>query len=64
MTDRQYRALLDLLMCCDPWPMPDDVGDETQNAVTSLANDEARARGYADWTDAYHRFGSAVGEVP
>ena len=53
MSDEQYRALLDLMMCSDPWPV---TGDDTENQVlvTELANTEAVKRGYENWVDAYH----------
>ncbi len=54
MEDYIYRAILDLLMCSDPYPVPDDgVG---QKILTALANDEAKKRGYGDWVVAYHKF--------
>ncbi len=54
MEDYIYRAILDLLMCSDPYPVPDDgVGQEI---LIALANDEAKKRGYGDWVVAYHEF--------
>ena len=54
MTDPQYRRFLDLLMCCDPWPV-DPAGD-TQPILEALADDEAGRRGYHGWIEAYHHF--------
>ena len=53
MTDKQYQAFLVLLMCCDPWPVPDDV---TQSVMVDLADQEAQRRGYDNWIVAYHEF--------
>ena len=51
MTNRQYRAFLDLLMVADPWPVEDE---ENHQIMIDMANDEAEKRGYTDWIDAYH----------
>ena len=51
MTDIQFRALLDLTMVSDPWPLEygkDDIDD--------LLDGEARERGYSGWVPAYHDF--------
>lgn len=53
MNRKQYRALLDLVMCCDPWPVSTD-GGENEMAVKDMLNQEAQARGFPDWVDAYH----------
>lgn len=47
------RALLDLLMCCDPWPVSDKM---TEIPIACFATDQAKARGYDDWIIAYHEF--------
>jgi len=52
MNDRQFRKFLDLLMCCDPYPVTDD--PDNHFVMTSLATSEALKRGYDDWIDAYH----------
>lgn len=51
MDERQFRALLDLVMCSDPWPE----GVEREPIVT-LLNFESVMRGYGDWISAYHNF--------
>ncbi len=51
MDDIELRALLDLLMCIDPWPVPDK---HNQGIVESIANQESIKRGYSSWIDAYH----------
>ncbi|KKK92390.1 hypothetical protein LCGC14_2703410 [marine sediment metagenome] len=53
MTDLQLRAFLDLLMCCDPWPVDDDT---SQDQMTCLADMESAKRGYGDWYTAFHEF--------
>ncbi len=53
MTDKQYRAFLDLLMCSDPWPV-NKGGEEGQEILMRLAESEAKHRGYNTWVDAYH----------
>jgi len=57
MTDYELRALLDLMMCSDPWP------DTTANreVVENLLDNEARERGHDNWVDAYHRL---EGQMP
>lgn len=54
MADSEYRFFLDWLMCSDPWPISDSPLSEA--AMKGIANREAKARGYADWITAYHRF--------
>lgn len=51
LDDLEYRALLDILMCADPWP----AGETAHAALLSLAKSEGEYRGYTDWIDAYHR---------
>lgn len=52
MTDAQYRAFLDLLMCCDPWSV--DPPEGSQYILEEYANEQAEQRGYANWIVAYH----------
>jgi hypothetical protein len=54
MTDRELRALLNLLMCDDP----SSVSADEDAALRELANRESTSRGFADWIDAYHRMGA------
>ena len=53
MTPKQLKAYLALLMCSDPWPVTDD--PENQSECVGFANDMARACGFTDWIDAYHK---------
>lgn len=50
MTDRQYRAFLNLLMCSDPWPL----SEEDDAVLRDFADTEAAARGHATWIEAFH----------
>jgi len=52
MEDYEYRAFLDLMMCSDPWPVPDNVG---QQLLEAFADDQAKKRGFDNWIEAYHR---------
>ncbi len=54
MNDEQFRALLDMVMCSDPWPIED--GGNNQELVTDLLEREATNRGFSDWITAYHHF--------
>lgn len=47
----EYRALLDLLMCADPYPAPTG-----EAAIKEFADRKARYHGYNDWVEAYHFF--------
>jgi len=51
MDAMEFRAFLDLLMCCDPWPCD---GASNQDTIIFYANHAAVERGYSDWIDAYH----------
>lgn len=55
MTDAQYRALLDLLMCSDSWPVLDQGAGDGQDVLIELADQQAQARGYdGGWVVAFH----------
>jgi hypothetical protein len=49
MTTDQFIAILALMMSSDPWPLD----GENELVVIEWANTEAKARGYANWIDAY-----------
>jgi hypothetical protein len=53
MNDQELRALLDLLMCSDPYP----TCDRGEEILKALARRESINRGYDGWIDAYHRMG-------
>lgn len=48
MEDFEFRALLDLLMCSDPYPC------DGQTELAAFANRIAVQFGYSDWVEAYH----------
>jgi hypothetical protein len=51
MNDKEFRAFLDLLMCCDPWP--DGV---SELVIKDYMDSEAQKRDFSDWIHAYHYF--------
>ena len=55
MTDKEFRALLDLIMRADPWPVEND-GGANQAIIESFANVEAAKRHYDGWIEAYRKF--------
>lgn len=54
MTDAEFRAFMDLLMCSDPWPVPDQGYGDGAKQLAELADREAHKRGYPAWIVAYH----------
>lgn len=70
MRDAEFRALLDLFMCCDPWPVEKRTeaavgGRGVQSFVPDMENHEtirrlldrkARRHGYENWVEAFHLF--------
>jgi len=52
ISDKAFRALLDLYMVSDPWPL--EPGDNA--VVFAFLCAEAQKRGYSAWTEAYHEF--------
>ena len=63
MSDAEFRAFLDLMMCCDPWPVKADTLDHgfvvdelNHNLMLGLADYESKKRGYISWIEAYHEF--------
>lgn len=53
MKDEEFRALLDLIMCSDPWPVNDK---SNQEIIEAMAKHEAIERGFTGRVDAYHKF--------
>ena len=51
MSKYELRKLLDLIMCCDPWPCDDH---DNQEAITTFADEESRRHEFGGWLDAYH----------
>jgi len=56
LSDPQFRSLLDLFMCSDPWPISDQGTGDGHKTIESLLDIEAKSRGYIDWVGAYHEF--------
>lgn len=48
MSDTELRALLDLFMCSDPWPL--SMGE--QKTIEAMLDREAQRRGYEGWVEA------------
>jgi len=57
MTELEFRALLTLVMCCDPWPVDERIARDlgNQDTILNLLNKEARKRGFDNWVEAYHQ---------
>ena len=56
MDDRQFRAFLDLLMSCDPWPVQDTGSGTGEPDLIRLATTEAKKRKFDSWEVAFHDF--------
>lgn len=54
MTNRQFRALLNLFMCSDPWPVEGEFWEEERDEIEELLNQEAQKRGFESWVGAYN----------
>lgn len=52
MSDKVFRAFLNLMMCSDPWP----AGEEDHGCLITIADHESRLRGFDSWIAAYHDF--------
>lgn len=52
MKNMELRALLDLLMVSDPWPLD----NQAQRHLVDFADRESQRRGFENWTVAYHEF--------
>ena len=50
MTNTEFRALLNLMMVSDPWPL----SKEENDILEHMLDTEARVRGYDGWIVAYH----------
>ena len=57
MKRHEFRALLDLLMVSDPWPL-DKAGEVILKA---FADKEAKKRGFDNWIEAYMKLSYAPG---
>ena len=50
--DALFRLLLDCYMQADPHPW----NDEDDGQLTHYLDEDARARGYESWVEAYHQY--------
>jgi hypothetical protein len=50
MTREFYKAVLDMFMCADPWPL----SKKEHSDMLYYLNQKARDFGYNDWLEAYH----------
>jgi hypothetical protein len=50
----ELKALVNLLMVSDPWPLTGRLGPEQEKLLKHFADVESRKRSYKDWVDAYH----------
>ena len=53
LSDKCFSQLMNLVMCSDPWPCPDE---GNQKEIVDLLTIESQLRGYQDWIEAYHKF--------
>ena len=51
ISDHDFRLLLDLIMCSDPWPVQ---GSNNQSGIEVMADKAAKERGFDGWVEAYH----------
>lgn len=61
MKDKDFRALLDLVMCADPWPViydtyMSDQAVDNEAIIKDMLLLESVKRNYTNWVDAYHSF--------
>lgn len=55
LKDTELRALLDLHMVSDPWPVTDPKGHPNSNdEVTTFLERASKAAGFSGWVDAFH----------
>lgn len=54
MTRTQFRALLNLMMCSDPWPISGLSGKLDEDALLAYCDRVAKSLGYNNWIEAYH----------
>lgn len=59
LTPGEFRELMDLVMASDPWPLD----GESSVFVQGLLADEARARGFGGYIEAYNGYAPADGDL-
>ena len=52
LPSEEFRVLLDLCMCSDPWPLVDDPG--SKEIMEHCLNALAKQYEFKDWISAYH----------
>ena len=52
MANEEFRAMLDLYMVSDPWPLE----DREHKIIGDMLDREAGKFGYEGWVEAYHFF--------
>ncbi len=52
MNLEELKAFLTLLMCSDPWPVPENYGNDL---LQKFADSESQRHGFRDWIEAYHK---------
>ncbi len=50
LTHNQLKALCELMMVSDPWPLE----DHQHTAIEELIDNESKRHGHDDWIDFYH----------
>lgn len=55
MDNRQFRALMELAMCCDHWPVEDK--GENQAIIVGMLDKIAKGAGHFSWINAYYELG-------
>ena len=53
MSNEEFRAFLDLMMCSDSWPVSTS---ESQELLEEFADRHSRELGFDGWIVAYHEF--------
>jgi hypothetical protein len=63
MSREELKALCDLIMCSDPWPVCESTqrgiagatDEHNQETVAAFADRAAIDHGFTGWEDAYHK---------
>jgi len=53
--DYEFKAILELMMCSDPFPLEGGSNGSKYLYVTGYLNYISEQMGYKDWIDAYHK---------
>ena len=55
ITEEEFKHLMALLMCSDPYPVDGSVNNEGLESMNRLCNKIADSFGFNDWIEAYHK---------